>query len=256
MLVQAILYGSFRFWLYFMVMPESVAKLIEQDAKQILWATEPQLTSNELGSERCRRWIHELASYIPTNQGGAGIMHWSSHCEAFYAHWIVRFLHPRKAPWKEIVRYWIQDTYIGDAVLVADVDRDDAFFERVPKEAHYLRRCLRAFDSLKLKQNLNLLDETIIAEPLWHNHRTQIKARKMTCWLDGLHVHHLSDLLSDQGRPFTRAQWDTFFDGINPNPRYKNEKTHFTTISTPSDTKPGTYQHTQRRRYLKTDGSP
>ncbi|MCP4500470.1 MAG: hypothetical protein GY822_10970, partial [Deltaproteobacteria bacterium] len=46
----------------------------------------------------------------------------------------------------------------------------------------------------------------------------------MTCWLDGLHVHHLSDLLSDQGRPFTRAQWDAFFDGINPNPRYQEWK--------------------------------
>ena len=40
-LLQSIFYGSFRYWLYFLEMPESVIKLIESDAKQILWSTEP-----------------------------------------------------------------------------------------------------------------------------------------------------------------------------------------------------------------------
>jgi len=34
-------------------------------------------------------------------------MHWESHCEAFYAQWMIRYLHPRKAPWKEIADLWI-----------------------------------------------------------------------------------------------------------------------------------------------------
>ena len=85
MLLQSIFYGSFRFWLYFMVLPTSIIKLIESDAKQILWATTPHLDSTETGSDKCLRWIHERASYLPTTAGGAGIMHWASHCEAYYA---------------------------------------------------------------------------------------------------------------------------------------------------------------------------
>ena len=84
MLVQSILYGSFRFWLYMLVMPDSIIKIIEEDAKQILWATDPQLSSDEEGTiAKCRRWIHERASYLPIKQGGAGVMHWPSHCEAY-----------------------------------------------------------------------------------------------------------------------------------------------------------------------------
>ena len=84
MLVQSILYGSFRFWLYMLVMPQSIIRRIEEDAKQILWATNPQLQTDEEGTvAKCRRWIHERASYLSHKLGGAGLMHWPSHCEAF-----------------------------------------------------------------------------------------------------------------------------------------------------------------------------
>ena len=61
--------------------------------QQILWSTEPTLRSNEEGTEKkSRRYIHERASYLPIKQGGGGIMHWASHCEAFYAQWMIRYL--------------------------------------------------------------------------------------------------------------------------------------------------------------------
>ena len=82
MLLQSIFYGSFRFWLYFMVLPTNVIKLIEQDAKQILWATTPHIDSTEDGSPKCRRWITERASYLPLHEGGAGIMHWPSKSQS------------------------------------------------------------------------------------------------------------------------------------------------------------------------------
>ena len=100
-------------------MPESVIKLIESDAKQILWSTEPTLRTNEEGTEKkSRRYIHERASYLPTKKGGGGIMHWESHCEAFYAQWMIRYLHPRKAPWKEIAGLWICEGTLGRGVIV------------------------------------------------------------------------------------------------------------------------------------------
>ena len=68
-------------------MPESVIKLIESDAKQILWSTEPTLRTNEEGTEKkSRRYIHERASYLPTKKGGGGIKCTGREpfCEAFY----------------------------------------------------------------------------------------------------------------------------------------------------------------------------
>ena len=100
---KSIFYGSFRYWLYFLIIPDPIIKIIELDAKQILWASDPTLLSNEEGtSKRARRWIHEMASYLPWSKGGAGILHWESHCKAFYASWIVRFLDPRRSPWKDV----------------------------------------------------------------------------------------------------------------------------------------------------------
>ena len=46
-------------------------------------------------------------------------MHWESHCEAFYAQWMIRYLHPRKAPWKEIADLWICEGTQGRGVIVS-----------------------------------------------------------------------------------------------------------------------------------------
>ena len=98
----------------FLEMAESVIKLIESDVKQILWSTEPTLRTNEEGTEKkSRRHIHERASYLPIKKGGGGIMHWESHCQAFYAQWMIRYLHPRKAPWKETADRWICEGTLG-----------------------------------------------------------------------------------------------------------------------------------------------
>ncbi len=95
LLLQSIYFGSFRFWLYFMVMPTAVIKLLDSDAKEILWASNPELCSDEVGTgKKSNRWIREMASYKSIKRGGAGVMHWPSHCQAFYAQWIIRFMHP------------------------------------------------------------------------------------------------------------------------------------------------------------------
>ena len=224
MLLQAILYGSFRFWMFFMIMPESVATLIEQDAKQILWSTDPLLESDAKGSERCRRWIHEKASYLGMKRGGAGIMHWLSHCEAFYAQWMIRYLHPRRAPWKEILDHWLHG-HIGRAILVANVDRED-ILDKIPPGATYIRRCLSAFLSLKVTQNLDLLDETVQAEPAWYNHRFSIKVRKdsFKFLTETLNVHHVSDVLDKNSKPFSDDEWNRLLDATRPPTHYPEWK--------------------------------
>ena len=107
MLLQAYYYGSFRFWLFSLVLPVRVRDLIEQDAKELLWASSPELKANEEGTEKqSKRFIKEVASYRGRRDGGGGVMHWGYHVEAFYAQWGVRYLDPREAPWKSVLDYW------------------------------------------------------------------------------------------------------------------------------------------------------
>ena len=43
MVLQAKYYSFFRYWLFGLVLPESVRKLIESDARHFLWAAAPDL---------------------------------------------------------------------------------------------------------------------------------------------------------------------------------------------------------------------
>eukprot|EP00966_Prymnesium_polylepis_P249443 5767219-Prymnesium_polylepis.1 len=90
-------------------------------------------------------------------------MHWESHCEAFYAQWIVRYLHPRKAPWKTILRHWItageregdddSPHGLGDAILLAPAPVNTTALDHIPSTAKYARRCVASFLSLRMQQN-------------------------------------------------------------------------------------------------------
>ena len=104
LLLQAVYYGSFRYWLYCLVMPPSIIEMIESDAKLMVWGAAPKLISNERGSsKRSRPYIAGDAKYKSVKLGGAGLISWSDHCNAYYAHWIIRLLHPRRAQYKKII---------------------------------------------------------------------------------------------------------------------------------------------------------
>ena len=79
-------------------------------------------------------------------------MHWASHCEAFYAQWMIRYLHPRKAPWKEIADLWLCEGTLGRGVIVSNTDLTDTL-NAIPNTAPYLQRCLKSFIELEIRQN-------------------------------------------------------------------------------------------------------
>jgi hypothetical protein len=217
-LLQSIYYGSFRYWLYFLIMPKSVIAILEADAKQILWATEPELLSNETGTaKRSRRYIHHLASYLPLKEGGGNVMCWPKHCEAFYAQWMVRYLHPRRADWKIIANEWIPDELIGNAIIVANI-APDQYEHTIPPTAPYLRRCLAAFQRLHVRQNTSLLDHAVQAEPLWPNWRFSIDLpeQRIAVWQDEMKTVFVSDMLDTHDDPFDEDEWDSFFDQLAP----------------------------------------
>ena len=215
LLLQSMYYGSFRFWLYSIEMPEIVKRYLHMDAQHILWATAPKLITHEYGSARARPYIARKAAYRPEQKGGAGTIHWDSHCKAVYAEWIIRLLHPRRAPWKEIVRAWYPEwNKLEDGILVADSDDKQKILHHIPPNATYLRTCIKEFNKLDLRQNTTIKDATILAEPLWLNFRFDLSLpeSRYRLWLKRLKVMHVRDLFdSNTDAMFTTPDWHHFF---------------------------------------------
>ena len=88
MLLQSIYYGSFRYWLFSMILPNKVLKLMREDARQLLWASTPAFQTSEEGSStHIRPFIAELPSMRKRSDGGGNVMHFAHHADGFYAQW-------------------------------------------------------------------------------------------------------------------------------------------------------------------------
>ena len=241
LLLQSMYYGSFRFWLYSIEMPEIIKHYLHLDAQHILWATAPKLITHENGSARARPYIARTAAFRPEQKGGAGAMHWDSHCSAIYAEWVVRLLHPRRAPWKEVVRAWYPEwNKLEDGILVADSDDKKKILDHIPPNAKYLRTCITEFIKLDLTQNTTIKDATLLAEPLWLNFRFEISLpdARYALWLKRLQVVHVRDLFdSSTDALFTTADWHQFFQRDLPrrNPQQLEGDLHSITAQLPGD---------------------
>ena len=213
LLLQAILYGSLRFWLFALVMHEKVIEYVESDAYHLVWASNPELLSNEDGTlKKSRAYIHKPASYLDQKRGGAGLPHFRSHIKAFYAQWIRRYLDPSEPPWKKVADAWIGDRYpIGRGAMLTNVI--GSFVTDVPTTAPYLRACIRAFEDIRLKQSTSILDHRVAAESLFDNHRFElpIEDEASADWSKfvGLRrIHHLID--ADTSAPFTEEDMTAY----------------------------------------------
>ena len=215
LILQSMYYGSFRFWLYSIEMPEVLKRYLHLDAQHILWATAPKLITHEYGSARARPYIARKAAHRPEQKGGAGIMHWDSHCRAVYAEWIKRMLHPRRAPWKEIVRAWYPEwNRLEEGIFLSTPTDRKKILKHIPYNAKYLRKCITEFHKLDLTQNTDIEDATLLAEPLLLNNRFDVSLpeARYPLWIDGLSVVHVRDLFDPATDAFYTAQdWHRFF---------------------------------------------
>ena len=209
MLLQSIFYGSMRYWFFSLEVPHEIEAMLESDAKTILWAAAPSLHTDELGtSARSRRYMTEIASYLPQNRGGAGVMHLPSHIKAYQAMWIVQYLSPRDSPWKDALGHWIGDRYeLGRGVLLARPSID--FASLLPDSAGYMRACLRSFAQLRLSQDTSLLSYASQEEPLWHNRRypNPLMRGSTREWSKRLDARRLSSLAAPDDSLFSTAHW-------------------------------------------------
>ena len=124
-LLQTNVYGSMRYYLFSIIFPPTLHASLEEDARVLLWRSDPELMPDEFGnSANVVPFIKKEARPRGRKSGGAGEMDWSDHVEAFYAHWIRRYLDPRRAPWKEAADYLLRDVIeshhiVGRAVLLS-----------------------------------------------------------------------------------------------------------------------------------------
>ena len=174
LLLQAILYGSIRFWLFSLVIHSKVVKWVEEDAYHLIWASNPELFSNEDGTEKkARAYIKRPASYLPQKKGGAGLMHLKSHIRAFYAQWGRRYLHPSAPPWKSVADTWLADKYpLGRGMILSNMSGN--LYTNIPPTARYFRKCIKEFENLQLIQDMSFVDEFVAGESIFFNHRFEV----------------------------------------------------------------------------------
>ena len=204
LLLQAILYGSVRFWMFSLIIPDTIVSLIESDAYHLIWASNPELFTNEDGTaKRSRAYITKNASYMDQNTGGAGLMHIRSHIKAVYAHWGRRYLHPNAAPWKSIAHMWLKDPYpMGSGqMLTSTIGK---FFTDIPDQARYLRACMKAFEDIDLKQDTATLGPHVQGESIFDNNRFDINIEDdhSTAWSKYVGLKRIHNLINDETNDF------------------------------------------------------
>ena len=221
MILQSKYYGSFRYWLFSLLMPGSLIDIIEEDAKRILWASTPALDPDEVGSSQAsRRYIVHLASYLKQKEGGGGVMHWESHVSAFYSQWISRYLDPRRAPWKDVLDYWIADNFHGGRTVLLEKIQDGASIATgLPPQLAYFSRCIREFEKLNVRREPAQPGPEVQAESLFNNHRFEIPLDHFSiqAWQHHLECYQIGHLFDPLTRDFYAAEkWEEYFFGMAP----------------------------------------
>ena len=217
-LLQSIFYGSFRYWFFFLTVPDEIIDMIEADAKALLWAAAPELQADEEGTtKRSKRYMRELVSYLPQKAGGGSIMHLPSHVKAFQAQWVIKYLDPREAPWKNLLDYWVvRDDHLGRGIVLSR-NQLVKCQKRIPESCGYLRACFNAFAELDVRQDLSLLTHESQGEPLWRSNRfrSTMPPASINEWMNEMEVNRLSHLLDDSGFHTTR-EWDSIIFKSTP----------------------------------------
>ena len=151
--------GSLRYWFFTLTVPDSIVTMIESDAKELLWAANPELHDNQLGTpNQSNRYIFKEAGWLPQKQGGGSIMHLPSHIQAFQAQWIIKYLDPRDSPWKNVLDHWFaSDDRLGRGALVASSSHRSRLIQEIPARCTYIHARLVAFNDLNIRQDLKVV---------------------------------------------------------------------------------------------------
>ena len=101
----------------------------------------------------------------PRVMGGLGNVDWSFHVDSFMSQWITRYVDPATSQWKEIL-----DSLLlvdkkghpkhpeGRGVFFCRLSKGEKYriLKSLPKNATYIKECIRAHFRLGLEQNLDV----------------------------------------------------------------------------------------------------
>ena len=140
--------------------------------------------------KRFRRFVAKKTVVGKRSQGGLGNMDWASHVKAFLVQWIIRYAaDPAASSWKTLLDSFLLEDSEGNvkftegrAVFFCKLNKGHktSLLSDIPKNAHYIRECIRAFWKLHITQDVEH-DESmrhITAESLWLNHRFNLGATR------------------------------------------------------------------------------
>ena len=221
-LLQSFYYGSFRYWLFSLVLPKSINKLIKSDASHLLWHASPDLRSNEEGTEAgFKPFIATPANLLNRKRGGAGIMSWDDHVTAFYAHWGRRYLDPREAPWKSVLDVWVANGFaVGRGIIVTCMRPSEFAFHGIPVRAAYARRCISEFERLNIQQFANpVLSPLVASEPFWNSRLIAppaLEPQRAAEWRNHLQIERVFDTIHKTGRRFYTVEWRAWMYKLAP----------------------------------------
>ena len=246
LLVQALYFGRLRYWAYTISQTKSVMEIIQKDADILRWARDPTLTvdtdddgapSTEAtkNKKRIRRWVAEDTARGPRELGGLNTMDWSMHVTSFKIEWILRYLDPGNAAWKDIIDGFILYDKKGNlrypegrSIILQDlgVRQKTKILQSIPKGAKYLKEAFREFWKAKIKPAKNNYDG-VASESPWYGHRFKARAPNsvMKFCKNTLEITQISDFWNkDTNRTFRRSEWRDWVEkleerktGIKPN---------------------------------------
>lgn len=163
------------------------------------------------------------ARHRPLELGCEGLMHWRAHVKAFQMQWVLCYLDPRKAPWKDVLDHWIASKYhVGrKIVMVPHAPGSKTLESHLPPRLKYLRTCFREFQQLPLRQDISTPPPSVAAETLFTNPRFTITLRDQSAflWKEHVQVSTIVDLIDrDSGVTFTDDEWEAHFYELAPDP--------------------------------------
>ena len=188
---------------------------MQVDADRLLWAKDPVL--NDL-PKRIKRCVAHRTAIGPRTRGGLNEMLWSDHVKAIQAQVIMRYLHPARSAWKEILDVMLLRNKRGEELFGAgrgilmcptSVGERTKLLSNLPKRSTFFKDCLRAHWQRGYKQDLDLTTG-LSAETLWHNPRFRVECewRVRHYFVNTLSVTQISDIIDyETDRPFDDARW-------------------------------------------------
>tara|TARA_B110000046_G_scaffold118207_1_gene125009 strand:+ start:2316 stop:6662 length:4347 start_codon:yes stop_codon:yes gene_type:complete len=272
LIAQAMYLGCLRYWLYSLLMSKRTIAEVQSDTDRILFAKDPSVFADT----RYRRFVAKLTAIGPRSKGGLNAIDWKCHVEAFKAQWAMKYLHPYKSDWKELLDSLIiydkkgrEKFPEGRAILMSKLSNTDKknVLKDLPKGSIYWRECIKAHWNMKITQDTSKVDKYVGREPLWRNWRYDASDHLTRRFFEKIGVYNLEHIMVGHSRKIrTAAQWRKRIDeryerryGVMPDIRFTNKKVRDIMEiieKIPANVKEALgEQHACYIRHLRTDGN-